>query len=636
MSMLTREYSFVLTVESEFIQPPFLVKQNDSDSTVFNIQLMKSFSPVNLTGLITKVTVRKPDNTIVFQTPSITDATNGKLSITLTAQTLAVAGLAQAEISVYDNSGNRLTYFEFSLNVSANIDPTNAIESSGDFPAMTELVSHSHWHTNMNTLDAIPTHTGVAANYAPVKQADGSIKWQLVMTNPIDYFTKTESDSRFAPSGYGLGTLSTDKSNADLNALMTTGFYRGSNLTHAPNDNTGYFYVIVEAHSSSWVHQMATSLGNGNTPNLIWSRVLINGTWSAWYRFQTDSGDINAGGSIYLPQGSAVKIGNNIVLTQDSSNNISIGSSSVANKVSIVSSSGTILSVTSSGVLTSKSNTLDDGIGNIVARSFTSNVATGTAPISVSSTTKVISLNADLLDGYHSTDFAPAGFGLGSVAVDISGTNLNTMRNSGFFRGSNLINSPDGSTNWFYVQYMNHDGSYYSLQIAWDYFADKMYFRRYENAVWKPWVRISTSSDAPSGMVNYFATTTVPTGYIKANGALISRTTYSNLFSTIGTTFGSGDGSTTFGVPDLRGEFIRGWDDGRGVDSQNTFGRWQGDDFKAHAHNNVVGLFNHTGGGVNRIAYQANMYNDGGIATDSTGGTETRPRNVSLMACIKY
>ncbi|KYG64795.1 hypothetical protein AZI86_11360 [Bdellovibrio bacteriovorus] len=82
-------------------------------------------------------------------------------------------------------------------------------------------------------------------------------------------------------------------------------------------------------------------------------------------------------------------------------------------------------------------------------------------------------------------------------------------------------------------------------------------------------------SGAPAGLVSAFSVNTCPAGWLEANGATVSRTTYSALFSAVGTTFGAGDGSTTFQLPDLRGEFIRGWDHGRGVDSGRTFGSWQ-------------------------------------------------------------
>ena len=88
----------------------------------------------------------------------------------------------------------------------------------------------------------------------------------------------------------------------------------------------------------------------------------------------------------------------------------------------------------------------------------------------------------------------------------------------------------------------------------------------------------------PTGSVHMMATTTAPSGYLKCNGTAISRTTYAALFAIIGTTHGAGDGSSTFNVPDLRGEFVRGWDDGRGIDSGRNFGTSQSDNNKQHNH----------------------------------------------------
>ncbi|WP_287956581.1 phage tail protein, partial [Snodgrassella sp.] len=68
----------------------------------------------------------------------------------------------------------------------------------------------------------------------------------------------------------------------------------------------------------------------------------------------------------------------------------------------------------------------------------------------------------------------------------------------------------------------------------------------------------------PAGVIQFFTIDWAPTGWLKANGAAVSRTTYANLFAAIGTKFGAGDGKTTFNLPDLRGEFIRAYDDGRG------------------------------------------------------------------------
>jgi microcystin-dependent protein len=136
------------------------------------------------------------------------------------------------------------------------------------------------------------------------------------------------------------------------------------------------------------------------------------------------------------------------------------------------------------------------------------------------------------------------------------------------------------------------------------------------------------------GSVCFFAMTTPPAGFLKANGATVSRTTYAALFSAIGTTFGAGDGSTTFTLPDLRGEFIRGWSDGSSVDSGRVFGSDQADLFKSHTHTQRA-----WGNGTSTGSFTSST-NEGTVRsaqpTDSTGGTETRPRNVALLACIKF
>ncbi|VVP01432.1 hypothetical protein PS862_02868 [Pseudomonas fluorescens] len=103
---------------------------------------------------------------------------------------------------------------------------------------------------------------------------------------------------------------------------------------------------------------------------------------------------------------------------------------------------------------------------------------------------------------------------------------------------------------------------------------------------------------APPSLIGYFARTTAPAGWLKANGAAISRSAYAELYAAIGTTHGAGDGFTTFNLPDLRGEHIRGWDDGRGVDSGRVLGSWQAGAIQSHAHTGSsadAGSHGHTG-----------------------------------------
>ncbi|WP_085694504.1 MULTISPECIES: phage tail protein [unclassified Pseudomonas] len=90
--------------------------------------------------------------------------------------------------------------------------------------------------------------------------------------------------------------------------------------------------------------------------------------------------------------------------------------------------------------------------------------------------------------------------------------------------------------------------------------------------------------DSMTGMVAGFALSSAPTGWLKCNGANVSRTTFATLFARLGTSFGAGDGSTTFGLPDLRGLFPRAWDDGRGIDPGRALGSYQEMLLASHAH----------------------------------------------------
>ena len=164
----------------------------------------------------------------------------------------------------------------------------------------------------------------------------------------------------------------------------------------------------------------------------------------------------------------------------------------------------------------------------------------------------------------------------------------------------------------------------------------------------------------PPGAVLPFAMNVVPSGWLAANGAAVSRTLYPALFAAIGTLYGVGDGSTTFALPDLRGYFVRGQGTNSDGTAAGTFGAKQADDFKSHNHTGSTsqnGSHNHTynshtatfnlQGGTSGGAVQNIMRNpDGNGQTSSAenhnhtitaeGGTETRPKNIALLYCIKF
>ena len=186
----------------------------------------------------------------------------------------------------------------------------------------------------------------------------------------------------------------------------------------------------------------------------------------------------------------------------------------------------------------------------------------------------------------------------------------------------------------------------------------------------------ATPDSVPTGCVFCRAAASVPAGYLECNGAAVSRSTYSALFAVIGTTYGSGNGSSTFNLPDLRGEFVRGFDNGRGVDSGRSINNPQGSANQSHNHSYgnagitvsganhrhnargfslqpsiaSVGITLGSGQGY-QIGYRTSdsgstnqaILNSGnlsmsgtvGITINNTGGNESRPRNVAMMYIIR-
>jgi len=138
-----------------------------------------------------------------------------------------------------------------------------------------------------------------------------------------------------------------------------------------------------------------------------------------------------------------------------------------------------------------------------------------------------------------------------------------------------------------------------------------------------------------TGQIVMTGRSSAPTGWLECNGAAVSRTTYASLFTAISTTWGVGDGSTTFNLPDMRGEFPRGYDNGRGVDSGRALASAQAD---------AIETFSITAGYIDpqgRSDGSADMLvptNVGGFAAHTvtvTGASETRPRNVAVLFLIK-
>ena len=186
----------------------------------------------------------------------------------------------------------------------------------------------------------------------------------------------------------------------------------------------------------------------------------------------------------------------------------------------------------------------------------------------------------------------------------------------------------------------------------------------------------TTVNGVPTGSVFCMAVATVPSGYLECDGSAVSRTTYAALFAVIGTQYGNPN-STQFRVPDLRGEFVRGFDNGRGADSGRSIASSQSASNASHNHSisasgttstksltgtitkisetfasgggTASGVFSKTGGvqagntpsrvdsspaaGVSMNASHNHTITVSG--TSGSQGSEARPRNVAMMYVIK-
>ena len=165
---------------------------------------------------------------------------------------------------------------------------------------------------------------------------------------------------------------------------------------------------------------------------------------------------------------------------------------------------------------------------------------------------------------------------------------------------------------------------------------------------------------SPAGIVVPFAGTSAPSGWLACDGAAVSRTTYATLFSAIGTTWGAGDGSTTFTLPDLRGAFLRGsGTSSLDPSSPRAVGSFQAEAYASHTHSNSLSDPGHahtqygntqgsfatgTAGSVARVADFSSGDRNGttssvgtgiSLSNAASGGAETRPDNYALLYIIK-
>ncbi|MEQ9889012.1 phage tail protein [Pectobacterium zantedeschiae] len=219
------------------------------------------------------------------------------------------------------------------------------------------------------------------------------------------------------------------------------------------------------------------------------------------------------------------------------------------------------------------------------------------------------------------------------------------LMNTGILHDCNLI--PPGQTALCSAHAENGPGFYgivfsayghnslYVIQIAKAYGGNQFSYRARNGDVnqWTEWTHSWDSSNLKqpvtaveiAGLPQLFPGAVAPSGWLKCNGQQFDTAQYPVLASRYPSGF----------LPDLRGEFVRGWDDGRGADAGRALLSAQGDEFRSHGHGNVP-KYMYPGGDSDRGNAGFSWFSVDDIGTTGeAGGNETRPRNIAFNYIVR-
>ncbi|ACK87397.1 conserved hypothetical protein [Bacillus cereus AH820] len=318
---------------------------------IFNITEDEKEFPLKDTDKII-VYFRKPDKTVVFQDKEVVliDKAKGKIKVLLTTQTLAKSGDVHGEISierVENGTKKRVSTYGFTFKVRSSIASNDSIESTNEFQVFDKIIKVGEKFEGVDidgiiaagelAKGALPKTGGTMTGNLRMSKipASGnswrSISWDLdnaeairMGMNGSNYFVlwdapqnaipfeyrpttkevrlgsggsvnilgdtnvvkKTEIYSNFVqPNGRAYGINGTD-----LNTVVSSGYYSGSNLTNAPEGLTSYFYVEVNAHGTgTHVKQEATLLNSAVFRKFF--RIMNNNVWQPWVDLTRNSKD---------------------------------------------------------------------------------------------------------------------------------------------------------------------------------------------------------------------------------------------------------------------------------------------------------------------------------------------------------
>ncbi|TXR66953.1 BppU family phage baseplate upper protein [Bacillus sp. AR18-7] len=467
---------------------------------IFNITEDEKEFPLKDTDKII-LYFRKPDKTVVFQDKEVVllDKAKGKIKVLLTTQTLAKSGDVQGEISierVENGTKKRVSTYGFTFKVRSSIASNDSIESTNEFQVFDKIIKVGEKFEGVDidgiigagelAKGALPKTGGTMTGNLKVPRmettdmtplifngnnSNRSWKWDMVGDNlsitptnvgapgwdsskAITFQTLVKNSEIYKGWIQPNGRTIILREGDDLNNVQESGIYGGPKLVNAPTQD--YLYIeVIKYHDANYVMQRATTL-TGSTMG-SWVRRKTGATWNSWERL-IDSKGGKLTGDLYLDRvGNATK---KYAFMKDGVETFNFYN----------------FSDTHVGLRDVKNNR---NVWEYNATDISFNLLAG------------VSTNLVKKSDIYSNFTQPDG-----KTKAISTADLNTIFESGQYTGQNLVNAPEDSKRFFYVEVIRYAGSdAFRLQRATtlDDKVQRCWIRTMNNNVWQSWTEVTSN-----------------------------------------------------------------------------------------------------------------------------------------------
>lgn len=513
------------------------VKQKDTARYIL-FRLLDNGRIFDLTGKSVTFFAKKPDSKEVFNQATITSASNGECEIQLTSQVLAVQGIVECELVIYEGE-DILSTFIFELDVKKSVRSNSAIESSHEYTVIEEL---------MNKMKEWIEKTKEA-----IKRVDDAIK---KIPGKAELIPSIGSNGNWFIGGEDtgistFGAVIEIKKSTDLDNIKKVGCYKCSNpevvstLSNCPTENA--FTLLVEDLKQTLSEAVASAGAK------TWVRSYRNGMWGFWDKNFSEYSKPNADEIIETTNRKFVS-----GTEKDKWNSKAEGKHNhddrYIRKIRDLGASENLNDITQTGRYHQSSNAgaslalnypeakagllvvYNDGY---VYQEYHTYTNTGVYRRTKYGSTwcKWIKLNGidtnTVTEGFSNGHvlynnngrvgakavLTPSDYevGSGGLVKDISGKDIRTINISGRYRGNRCPNSPTAGS-WYFYDIEVHNSTYRKI-TAKHFFSDNIYICTLNNGVWGEWIKLPTTTT--TGAPTYDKNLGEDTGYLELPGGVI-------------------------------------------------------------------------------------------------------------------